>query len=583
MRNIYTRFGAGEVARRFLRKTKRSIVQFSESSRERRRWRTLVGTPRNAAIDPRQFPDRPDARVRVIVRVVDGGLPLAATLDALARQREDVAFNISLVDASEEIAVQAAAWREPFFAYLREDTRPDIGWLRELLDAATMFRADVAIPQTLDARRRPVDGSAGHVRFTQAVASYGDDGALFQRGAFAHRDDARVFFVPTARTARIGQPGPPITFGAPNENVLFVDTHLPLFDRDGGSSRLWHLLTQTRSAGRSVTFVPLDGRVDEPYATALSRAGVELLTAHRDGPTIERRLASCSVAWLSRPESYEAYAERVRAQNPQAGVIYDSVDLHHVRLRRHGEIGGAIAWEAMLDREAIAARGADIAVAVSPHEAQALQAIGARSVAVVPTICEIDPQPPVSFDRCTGLVFLGNYDHEPNADAAQFLCTQIMPRVWDRLPNVPLTLIGNNPGPAIRRLGSARILVAGYCEDLAGALYGRRLMVAPLRFGAGLKAKITQSFACGLPVIATSIAAEGFTQEDAAAMRIADGAQAFADAIVATYEDREMWETLAKAAKTAAARYTPSAVSSDIAVILARAQGSRSILPSTPR
>jgi glycosyltransferase involved in cell wall biosynthesis len=517
------------------------------------------------------------------VRVFDGGLPLAATLAALSRQRDDVAFNLSTVDTSSDVAVAAATGNEPYIAYLHEGTRPDSGWLSELLHAAEKFQAGVAIPQTLDARRCPIDGSEGHARFTQAVASYGDDGSLFEREVFARRENARVLFVPTARTARVGQPGPQIAFGPPTEAVVFVDTHLPLFDRDGGSSRLWHLLTQTRLTGRSVTFIPLDGRTDEPYATALSRAGVELLVAHRDAATIARRLASCSVAWLSRPESYEAYAQRVREENPVAGVIYDSVDLHHVRLRRHGELGGAVAWEAMQGRETAAARGADIVVAVSPHEADALRVIGAHSVAVVPTICEIDMQPAVSFDRCEGVVFLGNYDHEPNVDAAQYLCTQIMPRVWERLPDVRLTLIGNNPGPAIRRLASARVVVAGYCEDLPAALYGRRLMLAPLRFGAGLKAKITQSFASGLPVIATTIAAEGFTEEDATAMRVADGTDPFADAVIAAYENRDAWEKLAAAARDAATRYTPSTVSSEIAAILARAAGSRSTLPSTPR
>ena len=92
----------------------------------------------------------------------------------------------------------------------------------------------------------------------------------------------------------------------------------------------------------------------------------------------------------------------------------------------------------------------------------------------------------------------------------------------------------------------------GYVPDLDALLREARLALAPLRFGAGLKAKVTQAFGYGLPVVGTSIAAEGFDGAARSAIVVADDPDAYAEAILIAYADEARWNALATAARAAA-------------------------------
>jgi glycosyltransferase involved in cell wall biosynthesis len=132
---------------------------------------------------------------------------------------------------------------------------------------------------------------------------------------------------------------------------------------------------------------------------------------------------------------------------------------------------------------------------------------------------------------------------------------EILELVIERIPRFTLTVIGTNPPPKITRRSTPRVRVLGHVPDLTPYLCNNRVSIAPLRFGAGIKGKITQSLATGLPVIATRVAVEGMPLQHATSALIADEPSDFAANLVAAHSDRELWRRLAKNGLSVAANH----------------------------
>jgi glycosyltransferase involved in cell wall biosynthesis len=139
------------------------------------------------------------------------------------------------------------------------------------------------------------------------------------------------------------------------------------------------------------------------------------------------------------------------------------------------------------------------------------------------------------------LLFVGGFQHPPNLDAAEWLIDEIMPLVRSRIPEARLHLIGSRMPESLRERRSEGVVVHGYVAALGPYLEGCRLSVAPLRYGAGVKGKVNQAMAWGLPVVATGCAAEGMYLEDGEDVLVADTSEAFAEAVVRAYEDEALW------------------------------------------
>ncbi len=342
--------------------------------------------------------------------------------------------------------------------------------------------------------------------------------------------------------------------------VVVIDAHLPMPDRDGGSARMREILAMLCESGYAPTFVPLDGRALAPYADALRAGGIDVLIDDRE---TERRIRDAETIWIARPEPAVRWLAKARSLNRRARIVYDTVDLHHLREQRRDALTGARSdTQATLAREAAAIREADVTIVVSETERAVVEALGAKSALVIPTIQTPIADPPGYAERA-GLLFVGSFDHEPNIDAALFFVREILPLVRAHAP-IGLTIVGSNPPPQIRALQTDGVDVRGYVPDLDPLLRRARLALAPLRFGAGLKAKITQSFGYGLPVIGTTVAAEGFDGSARDAIEIADDPDDFAQAVLEAYADEARWNGLARAARAAAEGYAPAAVRSAV-------------------
>jgi glycosyltransferase involved in cell wall biosynthesis len=144
------------------------------------------------------------------------------------------------------------------------------------------------------------------------------------------------------------------------------------------------------------------------------------------------------------------------------------------------------------------------------------------------------------------VAFEGNLSFEPNVDAARVLCTDVLPRVWKERPGVRAVLVGRDPTPEVRAFASGQVEVTGTVADVRDALCRASVFACPMRLGAGIKNKVLQAWALGLPVVATPQALGGLAALDGVNALIRADPPAFAQAVCKLLADRELARELGR-------------------------------------
>jgi glycosyltransferase involved in cell wall biosynthesis len=177
--------------------------------------------------------------------------------------------------------------------------------------------------------------------------------------------------------------------------------------------------------------------------------------------------------------------------------------------------------------------------------------IGESRVAVVPNVMDIEPLKAVREAKRSEpvVILVGNFAMEPNADGARFFCEQVWPAVIKQVPNARLWLVGREPGPALlARNGKNGINVFGSVPDVKPYLAQAAVAVAPLLVGAGTRVKILEAFASGVPVVATTVGAEGIDATEGKNILIADQPEALAKCCTNLLQDPELNRRIREAA-----------------------------------
>jgi glycosyltransferase involved in cell wall biosynthesis len=155
--------------------------------------------------------------------------------------------------------------------------------------------------------------------------------------------------------------------------------------------------------------------------------------------------------------------------------------------------------------------------------------------------------------RPNRLLFVGSMGYPPNHDAAVYLIEKILPLVQKEVPNVELFVVGRNPQPALRKVARRwpNVTITGLVEDIRPYLERAAVFVAPIRFASGIQNKILEAMAMGVPVVTTSVVAEGVRVEGDAELplRIADDERRFAQHVVELLRSQSEREYLAFAGR----------------------------------
>jgi len=200
--------------------------------------------------------------------------------------------------------------------------------------------------------------------------------------------------------------------------------------------------------------------------------------------------------------------------------------------------------------EASLLRQASLVTTVSERDAAQLrQLVPNARIEVLPSGADIRGVPFVDHreNRADVLIFVGTLGYLPNRDGVNWLADRILPLVRSGRPKVTARLVGSSAPSAFGALQGNGVELVGLVPDVRPELATADLFVAPLRAGGGTRLKLLEAFAAGLPVVATSIAAEGLDAVDGIHLAIANDERAFADAIVGLLDDpaKRMAMTLA--------------------------------------
>lgn len=338
--------------------------------------------------------------------------------------------------------------------------------------------------------------------------------------------------------------------------VLVIDTEVPQPDRSAGHHAAVQEMRLLQSLGYRTTFLPLNLAWLGRYNDLLASMGVEAIHAPfylSAAEYIERHLRSFDLIYITR---YAVAAEvlphirRIRSDMP---VVFNNADLHFLRAMRDAMdepgAGKREEAEAIRDAELQVMRSVQLTLSYNPVEHAVIQSHTSDArVALCPWVVEPRPEGP-GFEAREGIAFLGGYRHPPNRRAVEFFVREVMPVLRERRPGIRFHIYGSAIPAEFAAFAAEDVVLEGYVETVDLALDRARVFVAPLRSGAGIKGKVIEALASGLPSVLSPIAAEGTGVRDGLEAMIAEDPVQWAEAIAGIYDDRERWNRMAHAAR----------------------------------
>jgi glycosyltransferase involved in cell wall biosynthesis len=231
----------------------------------------------------------------------------------------------------------------------------------------------------------------------------------------------------------------------------------------------------------------------------------------------------------------DAHLDEIKRHAPCARLVFAPVDLHHLRELRQAEVENSpsLAQEAARTRslELALVDAADCTLVCSEHERAYLAALAAgrptKQIEVLGWTVKVESRQQSSGGR-SDLIFVGGYRHLPNVDAVDYFLRDVWPKLAPALPEARFLIIGNEAPERWRGLDDDRVEIIGFAPDLKPYLDRARVCIAPLRYGAGFKGKIATALSHGVPVVRTTIGAEGMRLEHGTNVLIGNDAASFA-------------------------------------------------------
>jgi ubiquinone/menaquinone biosynthesis C-methylase UbiE len=349
--------------------------------------------------------------------------------------------------------------------------------------------------------------------------------------------------------------------GQGKKYLLMIDHDVPHFDKDAGSKTMKDFIDLYHQCNVTIKFIGDNFFNHQPYTEILQQKSVEVLFGPYYAANWKKWIKNhgkyFSYIFLSRPHIAIKYINLCR-DFTSAKIIYYGHDLHYLRELRQFDVTQdktlIKSIEKNKKKEQTIFKHADIIYYPSDIEIQRIKQdfkIAKTFRTIVPYIFHNFPEFEYDPKKRNNIMFVGGFNHLPNVDGILWFLEKIYPIVLNAFPDLHFYIIGSYPPEEIRCKSTKNVTITGFVSEDELKLYYRscRIVVAPLRYGSGIKGKIIEAFYNCVPVITTSIGAEGIQEKDNILL-IADKEDAFANLIINSYNNLELLENIAERAYT---------------------------------
>ena len=345
-------------------------------------------------------------------------------------------------------------------------------------------------------------------------------------------------------------------------HVLIIGSIWPEPSSSAAGSRMMQLITLFLTQEWKITFASTAQkgiRKVDLSTLKIDEVAIELNNSSFD---IFIQKLNPTIVLFDRFMMEEQFGWRVTESCPTALKILDTEDLHCLRKTRYEAIKNNKKFETedLLDaeitkREIASIYRCDLSLIISTYEIELLKGlfkIDESLLYYLPFLLDKIKEEQIknlkSFEERQHFISIGNFLHAPNIDAAFYLKKTIWPLIRKQLPNAEIHIYGAYITQQILELHNAKegFLIKGFATNAQKVVSNAKVCLAPLRFGAGIKGKLTEAMQNGTPSITTTIGAEGMHAELPWNGSIEDSPEKFADKAVELYVNKSVWEKFQK-------------------------------------
>lgn len=338
--------------------------------------------------------------------------------------------------------------------------------------------------------------------------------------------------------------------------VLIIGTVWPEPNSSAAGTRMMQLIEFFQFQGARVTFACSASNLE--FSADLESIGIQVnpITVNDSSFNLFIKELNPSLVLFDRYMTEEQFGWRVADECPNSIRVLDTEDLHFLRFARHQAIKDGIEFKDQYlnseysRREIASIYRCDISLVISKFEFNLLTnyfKIDRDILLYLPFMfdalkADCQKSLPLFSDR-NNFVTIGNFLHEPNWDAVRYLKESIWPLIRKELPYVEMHVYGAYTSPKVDQLHNEQqgFLIKGRASSAKDIICNGRILLAPIRFGAGLKGKLVEAMMYGTPSITTTIGAEGMYNADEWGGAVVDLPNEFAKQSIELYKNDNLW------------------------------------------